>query len=84
MAAGEAAGAVTLRCGAKSWRCDRLVGVCSHAATATRGIKKPGLALPEKPEAERESILRAMYRQLGWQLAEFATCRDIRWNARVS
>ena len=71
MAAGEAAGAVTSRCGAKSWRCDRLVGVCSHAATATRGIKNLELAFPEKPEAERESILRAMYRQLGWQLAEF-------------
>jgi Kdo2-lipid IVA lauroyltransferase/acyltransferase len=35
------------------------------------GLRNLELAFPEKPEAERESILRAMYRQLGWQLAEF-------------
>jgi KDO2-lipid IV(A) lauroyltransferase len=35
------------------------------------GLRNLALAFPEKPEAEREIILRAMYRQLGWQLAEF-------------
>ncbi|MES2221050.1 MAG: lysophospholipid acyltransferase family protein [Acidobacteriota bacterium] len=35
------------------------------------GLRNLELAFPEKPVAERESILRAMYRQLGWQLAEF-------------
>ena len=35
------------------------------------GLRNLELAFPAKPEAERETILRAMYRQLGWQLAEF-------------
>ncbi len=40
------------------------------------GLRKTGrrnlaLAFPEKSEAERERILREMYRTLGWQLAEF-------------
>lgn len=33
------------------------------------------LALPEKPPAEREQILRGVYRSLGWQLAEFCRMR---------
>jgi len=35
------------------------------------GLKNLALAFPEKPESERETILREMYRYLGWQLAEF-------------
>jgi Kdo2-lipid IVA lauroyltransferase/acyltransferase len=51
-------------------------GIGWLAYTATPRLRRVGLrnlalAFPEKPEAERKSILRAMYRQLGWQLAEF-------------
>ena len=35
------------------------------------GMKNLTIALPEKSDREREQILRAMYRNLGWQLAEF-------------
>jgi KDO2-lipid IV(A) lauroyltransferase len=35
------------------------------------GLRNLELASPEKPEAEQTRILRAMYRSLGWQLAEF-------------
>lgn len=37
-------------------------------STGQRNLR---LAFSEKPEAERTRILRAMYRSLGWQLAEF-------------
>ena len=35
------------------------------------GLRNLELAFPEKSEEERTRILRAMYRGLGWQLAEF-------------
>jgi Kdo2-lipid IVA lauroyltransferase/acyltransferase len=35
------------------------------------GLRNLALAFPEKPEAERERILRRLYRNLGWLLAEF-------------
>ena len=35
------------------------------------GMKNLTIAFPEKSDREREQILRAMYRNLGWQLAEF-------------
>ncbi len=35
------------------------------------GMKNLALAFPEKTEAERERILRTVYRNLGYQLAEF-------------
>ncbi len=35
------------------------------------GTENLTLAFPEKSAAERQQILRAMYRSLGWQLAEF-------------
>ncbi|MGB7200016.1 MAG: lipid A biosynthesis acyltransferase, partial [Acidobacteriaceae bacterium] len=50
------------------------IGWLAFAATPRLrrvGLRNLELAFPEKPEAERESILREMYRQLGWQLAEF-------------
>ncbi len=50
------------------------IGWLAHIATPRLrrvGLRNLELAFPEKREAERESILRAMYRQLGWQLAEF-------------
>jgi len=37
------------------------------------GMRNLALAFPEKPVAERERILRTLYRLLGWQMAEF--CR---------
>jgi KDO2-lipid IV(A) lauroyltransferase len=51
-------------------------GIGWLAYTATPRLRRVGLrnlalAFPEKPEAERKAILRGMYRQLGWQLAEF-------------
>jgi Kdo2-lipid IVA lauroyltransferase/acyltransferase len=39
------------------------------------GTKNLALAFPEMPESEREQILRKMYRNLGWQLAEFCKMR---------
>lgn len=35
------------------------------------GMRNLELAFPEKAAAEREEILRCLYRSLGWQLAEF-------------
>ena len=35
------------------------------------GLRNLELAFPEKTEAERRRILRRLYRNLGWQLAEF-------------
>src|SRR5689334_20432803 len=35
------------------------------------GLRNLQLAFPTKSEAERERILRDLYRSLGWQLAEF-------------
>ncbi len=35
------------------------------------GLINLALAFPEKPDAEREQILRTLYRNLGWLLAEF-------------
>jgi KDO2-lipid IV(A) lauroyltransferase len=43
------------------------------------GKRNLGMAFPEKSDAERGSILRGMYRSLGWQLAEF--CRMSRYTA---
>ncbi|MHB8391396.1 MAG: lysophospholipid acyltransferase family protein [Acidobacteriaceae bacterium] len=50
------------------------IGWIAYAATPRlrrAGLKNLELAFPEMPAAEREKILRAMYKQLGWQLAEF-------------
>jgi len=41
------------------------------------GLRNLELAMPEMPEAERRRTLRAVYRNLGWQLAEF--CRMERY-----
>jgi KDO2-lipid IV(A) lauroyltransferase len=43
------------------------------------GLKNLALAFPEKSDAEREGILRKVYRNLGWQLAEF--CHMPRYTA---
>jgi KDO2-lipid IV(A) lauroyltransferase len=50
------------------------IGWLGYAATPRLrrvGLRNLALAFPEKPESERETILRGMYWQLGWQLAEF-------------
>jgi len=50
------------------------IGWLAYAATPRLrrvGLRNLALAFSQKPEAERKSILRGMYRQLGWQLAEF-------------
>ena len=50
------------------------IGRLAYAATPRlrrAGLKNLALAFPETPADERETILRAMYKQLGWQLAEF-------------
>ncbi len=50
------------------------IGWVAYAATPRLrrvGLRNLALAFPDKPIPERETILRAMYRQLGWQLAEF-------------
>lgn len=39
------------------------------------GLQNLQLAFPERTEAERRRILRGSFRQLGWQLAEFAQMR---------
>ncbi|WP_263357826.1 lysophospholipid acyltransferase family protein [Acidicapsa ligni] len=41
------------------------------------GLRNLQLAMPQMPQTEREEILRRMYRNLGWQLAEF--CRMERY-----
>ena len=43
------------------------------------GLKNLALAFPEQSEAERQGILRKVYRNLGWQLAEF--CHMPRYTA---
>jgi Kdo2-lipid IVA lauroyltransferase/acyltransferase len=43
------------------------------------GLRNLALAFPEKSETEREGILRQVYRNLGWQLAEF--CHMPRYTA---
>ncbi len=55
--------------------------VVYHAAARLQrtGRRNLALALPELTETEREGILRRMYRNLGWQLAEF--CRMRRYTA---
>ena len=50
------------------------IGWLAYAATPRLrrvGLKNLALAFPERTAGERETILRAMYKQLGWQLAEF-------------
>ncbi|MHB1935382.1 MAG: lysophospholipid acyltransferase family protein [Acidobacteriaceae bacterium] len=50
------------------------IGWLAYAATPRLrrvGLRNLALAFPDTPAAQRETILRAMYRQLGWQLAEF-------------
>jgi len=50
------------------------IGWLAYAATPRlrrTGLKNLALAFPDAPAAQRKTILRAMYRQLGWQLAEF-------------
>ncbi|MDE1155991.1 MAG: lysophospholipid acyltransferase family protein [Acidobacteriaceae bacterium] len=42
------------------------------------GLRNLELALPEKSLAEREQILRGVYRSLGWQLAEFCKMSALR------
>lgn len=44
------------------------------------GERNLELALPELPRAERERILRGVFRNLGWQLVEF--CRMRRYTAK--
>lgn len=39
------------------------------------GLRNLELAYPETPAAEREEILRGVYRSLGWQIAEFCKMR---------
>jgi KDO2-lipid IV(A) lauroyltransferase len=39
------------------------------------GLRNLKLAFPEKTDAERRSILRGMYRSLGWQIGEFCKMR---------
>ncbi len=48
-------------------------GIAFSATPRLRQVGKKNLtiAFPEKSDREREHILRAMYRNLGWQLAEF-------------
>jgi KDO2-lipid IV(A) lauroyltransferase len=41
------------------------------------GLRNLELALPEMPAAERRTVLKGLYRSLGWQLAEF--CRMERY-----
>ena len=48
------------------------------------GMRNLEMAFPEKTEAEREAILRGVYRSLGWQLAEFCQMRGIRRRGRRS
>jgi Kdo2-lipid IVA lauroyltransferase/acyltransferase len=43
------------------------------------GLRNLALAFPEKSETEREGILQQVYRNLGWQLAEF--CHMPRYTA---
>jgi KDO2-lipid IV(A) lauroyltransferase len=58
-----------------------LVWVIYHALSRLRrvGLRNLELAMPELSVAERERILRGVYRHLGWQLVEF--CRMPRYTA---
>jgi Kdo2-lipid IVA lauroyltransferase/acyltransferase len=58
-----------------------LVWIVYHALGRLRrvGFRNLELALPETSLAERERILRGVYRHLGWQLVEF--CRMPRYTA---
>ncbi|MHB1674073.1 MAG: lysophospholipid acyltransferase family protein [Acidobacteriaceae bacterium] len=50
------------------------IGWLAYAATPRLrqvGLRNLALAFPDRPAVERKQILHAMYRQLGWQLAEF-------------
>jgi Kdo2-lipid IVA lauroyltransferase/acyltransferase len=50
------------------------IGWLAYAATPRLrrvGLRNLALAFPDMPATERNKILRGMYRQLGWQLAEF-------------
>ncbi|WP_446742469.1 lysophospholipid acyltransferase family protein [Silvibacterium acidisoli] len=50
------------------------IGAIAYAALGrlrSVGLRNLELAYPEKTAAERDSILRALYRNLGWLLAEF-------------
>ncbi len=50
------------------------IGWLAYAATPRlrrTGLKNLALAFPDAPAVQRKTILRAMYRHLGWQLAEF-------------
>ncbi len=44
------------------------------------GMENLALAFPNKPYSERKQILRAVYRSLGWQLAEF--CQMSRYSLK--
>jgi KDO2-lipid IV(A) lauroyltransferase len=46
------------------------------------GMRNLELAMPEMPPEERERILRLVYRNLGWQLAEF--CRMERYTPAIT
>lgn len=51
-----------------------LVGRLAYAALPRLrrvGIRNLALAFPDRPEAEREALLKTEYRNLGWLLAEF-------------
>jgi len=50
---------------------------CWHLLAGLRktGLKNLKLAFPEKTGAERELILRTLYKTLGWQIAEFCKMR---------
>jgi KDO2-lipid IV(A) lauroyltransferase len=52
------------------WVCWQLLGGLRN--TGLRNLK---LALPQKADAEREEILRKLYKTLGWQIAEFCKMR---------
>ena len=52
------------------WVCWNLLG-----GLRKTGLKNLKLAFPEKTDAEREKILRKLYKTLGWQIAEFCKMR---------
>jgi KDO2-lipid IV(A) lauroyltransferase len=60
---------------------DALTWVVYRAMCRLRrvGLRNLSLAMPELTAAERERILRGVYRHLGWQLVEF--CRMTRYTA---
>jgi KDO2-lipid IV(A) lauroyltransferase len=58
--------------------------VSRFAYTALRRLRQVGLrnlelAFPEMPEAERDTLLRTEYRNLGWLLAEFCQMPRYTW-----